>query len=110
MSTLVIDHLPIMKKFKKMKHRDKRKLINENDRFVQTVCEVCLNLLKGNVPVKKPQKQKLHRHRNIIRRLAQKVKNLKNKKKILQKGSGVFLPLLFSVIAPILTKLISGGQ
>lgn len=108
MSSLVEEYLPLMKKFIKMKHGDKCKLICEDDKFVQCICEICLNLLKGNVPVNKPQKKKLHSHKNIIRKLAHNVKNIKNKKKLLQKGGGVFLPLLFTIIGPIISKLISG--
>lgn len=107
MSSLVVNHLPLMKKFVNMKPSDKRKLICEDEKFVKCICEVCLNLLKGNVPVNKHQKKKLRRHKNIIRKLSRNVKNIKNKKKLLQKGGGVFLPLLFSIIGPIISKLIA---
>lgn len=109
MSDLVIDYLPLMKKFRKLKTSDKCKLIGEDKKFVQCICEICLNLLKGNVPLNKPQKGKLCRHRRTIRKLARNIKNNKNKKKLLQRGGGVFLPLLFSIVTPILTKLL-GGQ
>src|SRR5678816_261968 len=107
MSTLVVKYLPLIKKFKKLKTAEKRKLICNDEKFIQCVCEVCLNLIKGNVPLNKPQKVKLRRHRSIIKKLSLNIKNLKSKKKLLQKGGGVFLPLLFSVVAPLITKWIS---
>lgn|SRR5678815_1161302 len=107
MSALVAKYLPLIKKFKKLKPSEKRKLISEDEKFIQCVCEVCLNLIKGNVPLNRPQKVKLRRYRNIIKKLSLNIKNLKNKKKLLQRGGGVFLPLLFSVIAPLITKWLS---
>src|SRR5678816_4896369 len=104
MSTLVADYLPLMRKFKTLILSEKRKLVCEDEKFIQCIAEVCLNLIKGNVPLKRAQKVKLRRHRNIIKKLAANVRKLKNKKKLLQKGGGVFLPLLFSVIAPLITK------
>src|ERR1700755_1724463 len=107
MSKLVKKYLPIMLEFKKLDPISKKALIMEDEKLTKCVCEICLNLIKGNIPLNKPQKVKLRRHKNIIRKLARKVKNLKNKMKLLQKGSGVFLPLLFSVISPLLSKIIS---
>ena len=107
MSKLVKKYLPIMLEFKKLDPISKKALIMEDEKLTRCVCEVCLNLLKGNIPLYKPQKVKLRRHRNIIKRLARKVKNIKHKKKLLLKGTGVFLPLLFSVIGPLLSKLVS---
>src|SRR5678815_4062971 len=104
MSTLVADYLPLMRKFKNLKPSEKRKLICEDEKFIQCMAGVCLNLVKGNVPLNRPQKVKLRRHRSIIKKLAGNVRKLKNKKKLLQKGGGVFLPLLFSVIAPLINK------
>jgi len=96
-----------MDNFKKLKSKDRRRLIVEDEKLTKCVCEICLNLIKGNIPLNKPQKVKLRPHKKIIRKLARKVKNLKNRKKLLQKGAGVFLPLLFSVIGPLLSKLVS---
>ena len=107
MSRLIKKYLPVMDNFKKLKSKDRRRLIVEDEKLTKCVCEICLNLIKGNIPLNKPQKVKLRPHKKIIRKLARKVKNLKNRKKLLQKGAGVFLPLLFSVISPILSKLIS---
>src|SRR5678815_4070833 len=100
MSALVAKYLPLIIKFKKLKTAEKRKLISEDEKFIQCVCEVCLNLIKGNVPLNRPQKVKLRRHRNIIKKLAHNVKNLRNKKNLLQKGGGVFLLSLIHISEP----------
>jgi len=68
--------------------------------FVKCLCEVCDNLLKGNIPVNKKQKQQLYRYRNTLRFLASKKhKSLSKKRKIIQLG-GAFLPIL---LPPLLT-------
>lgn len=108
MTELVKKFLPVIKNYKKLSKEEKSKYL-KNTSFAKCVCEICLNLIKGVVPIKEAHKQKLRRHSNIIRKLTRKIKkkNFINKKKVIQTG-GAFLPLLFSIVAPILTKLISG--
>src|SRR5678816_3410318 len=95
MSSLVVKYLPLIKRFKKLKPVEKRKIICNDEKFVQCVCELCLNLIKGNVPLNNPQKVKLRRHRNTIKKLSRHIKHLNNKKKLLQKGV-VYSYLYFS--------------
>ena len=101
-----------MKNYKKLSKKEKEKLL-KNTTFVNCICEICLNMVKRVIPLKTDQKRKLRRHSNIIRKLVRKVKtnkNLKHKKKLLQQGGGVFLPLLFSVVGPLLSKLLAGNH
>ena len=108
MTKLVEKYLPVIKNYEKMTETEKSKYLKTIG-FTKCICEICLNLIKGVLPIKESQKQKLRHHSNIIRKLTRKIKkkNFINKKKLIQSG-GAFLLLLFSIVAPILTKLLSG--
>ena len=72
-------------------------LKNASPDLIKSLSEICLNVLKGNVPLTAAQKSKLSRFKHDLRKLAQKNISLKKKKTILQKG-GLF-PLLIKAIA-----------
>lgn len=77
--------------------------------LIYSICELCDNTLTGNVPLTPKHKQKLRKHKNIIKKLAKRGGSwLKKKKAISQKG-GAFLPLLLSALAPALGSLIFGS-
>ena len=67
--------------------------------LVNCICEVALNILKGNVAITPEQKRKLSRHKRDLRNVSVKRLDLKSKKRILQKGG--FLPALLAPIARI---------
>jgi hypothetical protein len=69
--------------------------------LVDTVCECCLNVLKGNVPLTPPQKRKLQRHKLKIRRLATKRTSQKQKKALMQKGGNFIKDLLLPIVSTI---------
>lgn len=108
MTKLVKKYLPVIENYKNLKKQEKQKYLKSIS-FAKCVCEICLNLIKGVIPLKETQKRKLRRHTNILRKLTRKIKkkNFINKKKLIQTG-GSFLPLLFSIVAPILTKILLG--
>lgn len=70
---------------------------------ILALCEVCLNVLSGNVPC---QVKKLHKYRNILRKVAKKSTKLAQKKKIFINQSGGFLPLILRAVGPILTGML----
>lgn len=66
---------------------------------VKCLCEICKNVLCGNVPV---SVSKLKKYKSTIREVAQKSTNLNRKRKLLcQKGG--FLPLILPAIISLLT-------
>lgn len=69
---------------------------------VYAICELCDNLLAGNVPVTTEQKHNLKKYKNVLRTLSQRGDGWKTKKRILTRNGGSFLPLLISVIASAL--------
>lgn len=62
---------------------------------ITCLCEICLNILKGNIPI---NVKKLKKYKKAIRILAKKSTSLKNKKKILKTQNGGFLPMVLPAI------------
>ncbi len=83
-------------------------LITKADRsLVDCLCECADNILRGNAPLTKLQKEKLKRNKDELRELRKKSVSLKKKKAILQKGGflGSLLAPIASVVAPLLSTL-----
>lgn len=81
-------------------------IIQTSDRgLIDTLCDCCHNILKGNVPLTKAQKTRLHRHKRVLRKLTEK-QSLKVKKGLLQKGG--FLSALLGPVIGVLGSLLSG--
>lgn len=70
---------------------------------ILSLCEICLNVLSGNVPV--PVK-KLRKYRNVLRRVAKKSTKLAHKKKLFINQTGGFLPIVLRAIGPVLASLL----
>lgn len=87
-------------------------LENASEELVHCLCEVCHNILKGNIPLSKDQLNKLGKHKNLMRRLANvqgKItkKSLKDKKQIIYSQKGGFLPLILTPLLAIASDLIA---
>lgn len=76
----------------------------DND-FTKVICEICLNVVKGNCKNYKNLK-KLKRHKKLIKLLAAKNSSISKKKKFIQQRGGYIIPLLINLISPIISKLI----
>ena len=72
--------------------------------LIQTLCECCHNVLKGNVPLTPAQKRRLRRHKTSIRELTKKKLSLKKRKQILQQGGfiGALLGPVINVLKGVL--------
>lgn len=100
MSRAVKNNIALLRALVLMKPKQRTAVLKAADKeLILSVCECALNLLKGNISVSAQQKQKLGRFKNILRRLVKKGEGFKSKKKYLvQKGGGVFLPILLSAV------------
>ena len=76
--------------------------------FIRSLCEISLNVLKGNIPLSDAQYKKLKKQKTTLKLLANKKIGIKRKHKALVKQSGGFLLPLLSVVAPIVGDLIGG--
>ena len=72
--------------------------------MINCLSECAHNILKGNVPLRIGQKQRLARHKKDLRLLSKRSTAIKRKKKILQKGGflgGLLAPLVTSVLPAV---------
>lgn len=77
---------------------------------IDTVCECCLNVLKGTIPLSPHQKKCLAKHRHVLRQMVQKKIPIRQKKKMLVQRGGILplLPLLAPLLGTIAKPLLKG--
>lgn len=101
MSTRLKRNADVLKVLCRAKPQVVKAIIRSGDReLIQTLCECCLNILKGGVRLTPHQKEKLRPHKQGLRVLAAKTTSLKRRKNILQKGG-----FLGAVLGPVLGML-----
>lgn len=91
-----------------------RKVIlqNADNKSIHAIAEIIINLMQGNVPVSKNQKQKLKKHKKILRAIEhtfmkKPINASRGRRLIVQTGG--FLPAIIGLIAPIIAKAALGG-
>ena len=70
------------------KHR-KELIKGATSEQINTISEVALNILQGNIPLKEHHKKKLNKHKKSLRGLASKGVSVKKRKKILNQHGGM---------------------
>lgn len=109
MSARIKRNAPLLKALYRATPKKRRDiLIHSSPDFIQTLCEISLNLLKGNVPLTPSQFKKLKRQKKIIKLLADKRTSLKRKQQVLKKQTGGFLLPLLSAVVPLIGNLVGG--
>lgn len=74
-----------------------------NKEQVSCLCEICLNILAGNIPV---NIKKIKKFKNILRKLANPSTKFTTKKNIFVNQSGGFLSKLLPTIASVLSNIL----
>ena len=98
-------HCDILKLLYQAKPKVRAALIQDaSPELLTCLAECSLNILKGNVPLTRTQKEKLRRQRHKLRLLANKHVSQTNKKKVVQKG-GFLSALLAPIVGGILGTL-----
>ena len=69
------------------------------------MCEICLNVLKWNIPLDDKNYKKLKRKQTLIRKLADKKVSAKQKTKLVSQQGG-FLASLASIALPAIASLL----
>lgn len=106
MAPSVNTHSAVLQVLQAAKPNLRKAILRESDKaIIFAICEICDNLLAGNIPLTSEQKSKLKRYRNDLRRLAKRGEGWKAKKDHLVQTGGSFLPLLLSVVASVLPSL-----
>lgn len=109
MSARLKRNMPLLKALCNAKPSKRKDILkNCSTDFLQSLCELSLNLLKGNIPLSGAQYKKLKKQKNIFKLLASKKTNLKTKFTALRKQSGGFLLPLLGAVIPILGQLLGG--
>lgn len=102
-------HKDILRLLSTANPKTRRLLLEHADKpLIYSICEIALNFLSGRVPVSPSDKQRLAKYKNTLRKLATRGQHWQDKKKIVQTGGGAFLPILLSVLGPMLGNLIFG--
>jgi hypothetical protein len=83
----------------------KQMLRDVDDSFIQSICECCYNVVKGNVTIDPAKLKKVFKYRKQIRAMADRKVALVKKHRMVQKGG--FLGPLFALIAPLIGGLVS---
>lgn len=66
---------------------------------IRSVCECAYNVLRGNVPLSTKTKGQLSKHKVALRRIVKRGECWGKKRKyLIQKGGGLWLPLLLSTV------------
>ena len=74
---------------------------------IKAVHNTFYNLLKGNIPLPEKDRIYIKKHRVYIRKIANKRGLAKNKRKLLIKQAGGFLPGLIAALVPTLISTIT---
>ena len=80
------------------KHR-KQLIKGATTEQINTISEVALNILQGNVPLKPHHKKKLNKHKTSLRALASKGVSVEKRKKIINQQGGTIIPALAFFLA-----------
>ena len=76
-----------------------------NRRQIESISEIALNLLKGNIFIPKSSFERLKSYKDKLLYLTQKKPSLKQKKEVLNQKGG-FLPVLAGLVAPLAVDLL----
>ena len=102
-------HGPILNWVSKTNPKQAKAFIKTADKgFIDALCECCLNVLHGNIPLSNKQKKKLKKHKTTLRQLVNKKISITRKKALLQKGGS--LGGIISSLGGLLGGLLFGGK
>lgn len=77
---------------------------------IHSVCECAYNVLRGNVPLSSKSKAQLSKHKAALRRIVKRGECWEKKRKYLvQKGGGVFIPLLLGTVLQAVLNKVTGN-
>lgn len=103
MSQRVLADLPKLQSLINLAPQKRRAMLEKSTlKFIKSIVECIENVMKGNIHLESPCKEKLKKHKTVLRRIFNSGKQLKVKKNIIVQSGGAFLPAL---LAPVITIL-----
>lgn len=98
MSSNVCRHTPVLEFLKIAPPKLTQTILaNADSKLIEAICEITLNLCKGNLDCNSRERKKLKKYRKNLYKLASAKKNQKRytkERRILQQHGGAFLPLI----------------
>ena len=76
------------------------------DDLLKCLVEICTNIQKKNVPINRTQKSKLSRYKRAFKNFTNHSVSKARKRNILKKIGSGFLPIILSIVGPILNSLL----
>ena len=105
MSKRLRRNLPVLKTVLSLKPKQRKKNVcHSSEDLILALCEIALNVLKGNIPLTSTQYSKLNKQKKFIKLFADRKTGLPRKRKVLRQSGGFILPLLASSL-PFLFNL-----
>lgn len=107
MSSNVRRHLPLLEFLRVAPPKIVKVILkNADDNLISSICEISLNLCKGNIKCSnKKSYNKIKKFRSSLHKLAKArkhQKHLKNERSVLYQKGGAFLPVLLTSVLPAL--------
>jgi hypothetical protein len=91
--------------------RVRKSIIRDADKsLLNAISECCLNVLHGRVPLSSKQKLRLSKHKNELRKLAEKRAGVRKRKRVLVQSGDGFLTALIGPVAALLGGLLSSRR
>jgi hypothetical protein len=90
----------ILQLLQKSKPRERVSILQGVDnKMIRLISEMALNTLQGNIRLSPKQRKHLQRYKQILRSLADKRTRVGEKRRIIIRQKGGFLPILLPIIA-----------
>lgn len=78
-----------------------------NPELIKSIIESVLNVMNGNVPLSKLNRKKVRKHMKNLRKITDPSASYASKKNIIVQRGGFLIPILTSVLAALVGRLIS---
>lgn len=102
----ILDQEHILKELAREKSIYRITILKKADpKLIIAICEIIYNILEGNLPLDKKQKELLFKERNFLRKLVEKNKITYKRRLLVQKG-GFILPLLLPIALSAISSLL----
>ena len=102
----ILDQEHILKELAREKSIYRITILKKADpKLIIAICDIIYNILEGNLPLDKKQKELLFKERNFLRKLVEKNKITYKRRLLVQKG-GFILPLLLPIALSAISSLL----
>lgn len=107
MSDCLKKSLPLLKSIHRSTPQRRKDILRDAHKdLILSICELALNVLRGNVPLTSKQYRVFKKQKKFIKLFADKRASIETKRKVINQSGGFLLPLL-SVAVPFITSLIA---